>query len=285
MQGNRLQRLSLQLRKVELNDFLLLNILRNGNMKIIGHRGARGEAPENTLGGFQHIIDLGLKAVEFDVRLLRDGKLAVLHDATLQRTAGKSDVLSSLDTNQLTQFDNRQGWKDWGQPEPIPTLQQTLNLLIDFEHIEVEVKAVENQDEVIQILDQLIIELNTWSNADAVTVTSFDVRILAALQQSRIENKHQLKTGLLLEPFSNSNHPPETQMPTQQAIELGCSRIGLSDKLANESSVLAIKNAGLAISIWTVNSPERAKELEKWHVNGLITDHPSLMLKELIENI
>jgi len=121
-------------------------------MKLIGHRGARGEAPENTLGGFQHIIDLGLKAVEFDVRLLNDGKLAVLHDATLQRTAGKPDLLSSLNSNQLTQFDNRQGWTDWKQPEPIPTLQQTLALLIHFEHIEVEVKAVEDEDAVIKIV-------------------------------------------------------------------------------------------------------------------------------------
>ena len=44
-------------------------------MKIIGHRGARGEAPENTLGGFQYIHDLGIRAVEFDVRQLKDHEL------------------------------------------------------------------------------------------------------------------------------------------------------------------------------------------------------------------
>lgn len=253
-------------------------------MKLIGHRGARGEAPENTLGGFQHIIDLGLKAVEFDVRLLRDGKLAVLHDASLQRTAGKSDVLSNLNTNDVAHFDNRQGWTDWTQPEPIPTLQQTLNLLIHFEHIEVEVKAVDNQDAVLKIVDQLILELNTWSNVNAVTVTSFDIRILAALQQSRNEGKHQLKTGLLLEPSSLSEALAYGATPAQQAIALGCSRIGLSDKLTTETSVSAIKKAGLPISIWTVNSPERAKELEKWHVDGLITDHPTLMINNFIGN-
>ncbi|MBC7751260.1 MAG: glycerophosphodiester phosphodiesterase, partial [Candidatus Saccharibacteria bacterium] len=245
-------------------------------MKLIGHRGARGEAPENTLGGFQHIIDLGLKSVEFDVRLLADGKLAVLHDASLQRTAGKLDLLSNLRESELTHFDNRQGWADWKQSEPIPTLQQTLDLLVHFEHIEVEVKAVEDQEAVLKIADQLLVELNNWSNVAAVTVTSFDVRILAALQQSRGEHRHLLKTGLLLEPLTDSNDVSKNQTPVQQAIELGCSRIGLSDKLATESSILAIKNAGLAISIWTVNSPERAKELEKWHVDGLITDRPTL---------
>ena len=43
-------------------------------MRIIGHRGARGEAPENTLGGFQYIHDLGIRAVEFDVRQLKIGR-------------------------------------------------------------------------------------------------------------------------------------------------------------------------------------------------------------------
>ncbi len=254
-------------------------------MKLIGHRGARGEAPENTLGGFQHIIDLGLKAVEFDVRLLADGKLAVLHDASLQRTADQPDLLAHLSTNDLSHFDNRQGWTDWAQPEPIPSLQQTLDLLLHFEHIEVEVKAVEDQNAVLKIVDQLIVELNNWPNRKAVTVTSFDVRILAALQQSRNEQKHQLKTGLLLEPSSLSDALPYGQTPAEQAIALGCSRIGLSDKLATESGILAIKNAGLSISIWTVNSPERAKELEKWQVDGLITDLPTLMLSHFVGNI
>lgn len=254
-------------------------------MKIIGHRGARGEAPENTLGGFRHIIDLGLKAVEFDVRLLRDGQLAVLHDATLQRTAGKSDLLADLDTNDLSDFDNRQGWTDWTQPEPIPTLQQVLDLLIHFDHIEVEVKAVESEHDVLKIAEQLMIELNNWSNQLAITVTSFDVRILAALQQSRAEQRHPLKTGLLLEPSSDFIDLSSAQTYAQQAVELGCSRIGLSDKLATESRVSAIKDAGLLISIWTVNSTERAKILQNWQVDGLITDHPSLMLANLIGNI
>jgi len=131
----------------------------------------------------------------------------------------------------------------------------------------------------------LIVELNTWSNVNAVTVTSFDLRILSALQHSRNEGRHQLKTGLLLEPSTVLDALPYGKTPEQQAIALGCSRIGLSDKLTTEASVLAIKNAGLPISIWTVNSPERAKELEKWHVDGLITDLPTLMLNHFIGNV
>ena len=49
-------------------------------MRIIGHRGARDEAPENTLAGFQYIHDLGIRAVEFDVRQLKDDELIIMHD-------------------------------------------------------------------------------------------------------------------------------------------------------------------------------------------------------------
>ncbi len=255
-------------------------------MKIIGHRGARGEAPENTLGGFQHIINLGLKAVEFDVRLLNDGQLAVLHDATLQRTAGRPDHLSSLTTSDLTDFDNRQGWADWTHSEPIPTLQQVLYFIIDFEHIEVEVKAVDDQTAVENICLQLIDELQDWTNADAVIITSFDVRILAELQRLRDDLKHTLKTGLLLELQSDTpHHSNMAGAYVTAAHTLGCTRIGLSDKLATKEAVSTIKQANLQLSIWTVNSLERAQELASWGVDGLITDHPTLMLKNSIGNI
>ncbi|WP_410211883.1 glycerophosphodiester phosphodiesterase [Aquirhabdus sp.] len=254
-------------------------------MKIIGHRGARGEAPENTLGGFQHIINLGLKAVEFDVRLLKDGQLAVLHDATLQRTAGQPDLLLNLNITDLNRFDNRQGWADWTHPEPVPSLQQVLYFIIDFEHIEVEVKAVEDQTAVEDVCLQLIEELDGWANAKAITVTSFDVRILAELKRLRDDLKHTLKTGLLLELHSDTPHHSDMEGSYEAvARDLGCTRIGLSDKLATASAIAAIKQANLQLSIWTVNSIERAKELQSWGVDGLITDHPTRMLHNSIGN-
>ena len=62
--------------------------MEKSDMKIIGHRGARGEAPENTLGGFQYIHDLGIRAVEFDVRQIRDDELVIMHDDNFIRTTG-----------------------------------------------------------------------------------------------------------------------------------------------------------------------------------------------------
>ena len=67
-------------------------------MRIIGHRGARGEAPEHTLGGFQYIQEIGIRAVEFDVRQLKDNALIIMHDDDFVRTTGlqKHGVASIL---------------------------------------------------------------------------------------------------------------------------------------------------------------------------------------------
>jgi len=69
------------------------------------------------------------------------------------------------------------------------------------------------------------------------------------------------------------------------AQALDCSRIGLSDQLTNHTTVLAIQAADLPLSIWTVNDPERAKQLAAWGIQGLITDVPTLMLKEKIGTV
>ena len=55
---------------------------------IVGHRGTRGEAPENTLPSFQRVLDCGVGEIELDVRISQDGELIVLHDPQLRRTAG-----------------------------------------------------------------------------------------------------------------------------------------------------------------------------------------------------
>ena len=113
-------------------------------MKIIGHRGARGEAPENTLGGFQYIHDLGIRAVEFDVRQLKDDALIVMHDDNFLRTTGIDQKLYQLDSTQFEAYNQANIWMDW-EKQVTPTLRQSLNIMHDFDHLEVEVKAVDTQ--------------------------------------------------------------------------------------------------------------------------------------------
>ena len=237
-------------------------------MKIIGHRGARGEAPENTLGGFQYIHDLGIRAVEFDVRQLKDGELIIMHDDNFLRTTGTDQSLYDLDSTQLEAYNQANIWMDW-EKQVTPTLRQSLKIMHDFDHIEVEVKAVETAQQA----EKLVIELQTQLQGFEHTaiITSFDLKIHQALQQQR----SHFKRGLLIEEgFAETNL---AEKAIEQALELQCCQIGWMNQLATDDIVKATQNAGLAVSIWTVNDIERAKYLRDLGIQGLITDFPKMM--------
>ena len=51
-----------------------------GLVRLIGHRGARGLMPENTMEGFEFTLNMGVKALEFDVLISKDNVLVVTHD-------------------------------------------------------------------------------------------------------------------------------------------------------------------------------------------------------------
>ncbi len=236
-------------------------------MRIIGHRGARGEAPENTLGGFQYIHDLGIRAVEFDVRQLKDDELIIMHDDNFLRTAGTDQQLYDLKSTELDDYNQAHIWMDW-EKQVTPTLRQSLHIMHDFEHIEVEVKAVETAQQAEKLTSELQQQLQGFEHT--AVITSFDLKIHQALQQQN----STFKRGLLIE-----NDIGEQAI--EQALQLGCGQIGWMNQLATDDIIQKTLDANLKISVWTVNDIERARHLRDHGIHGLITDFPKLMLTAL----
>jgi glycerophosphoryl diester phosphodiesterase len=238
-------------------------------MRIIGHRGARGEAPENTLGGFQYIHDLGIRAVEFDVRQLKDHELIIMHDDNMLRTTGIDQALYPLNSTELDSYNQAHIWLDW-KKQSTPTLLQAFQIMQDFEHLEVEVKAVETQAEAERLTQHLTQQLRGFERT--AVITSFDLKILQALQ----DQHSTFKRGLLIE--DDIQH-----LAIEQALKYDCCQIGWMNQLATDDLLKATQQANLAISVWTVNDIERAKHLRDCGIDGLITDFPKMMLQHLID--
>jgi glycerophosphoryl diester phosphodiesterase len=238
-------------------------------MQLIGHRGARGEAPENTLGGFRYLSQLGLRGVEFDVRMLTDGTLVVLHDDNLLRTAGIDLPLHDFSRAELGHFDQRKGWPEWLTPEPLALLSDVLLMLTNFDHIEVEVKAVNDLMSAHILVGRLLDQIRGFR--DRVTITSFDLNVLRALQISRAP----VRRGLLVE-----KHLPNDVIDLIQS--LGCVHLGVQDTLCTFQLVESLQAENLYCSVWTVNNIDRALQLDYWGVDGLITDMPSKMLQHQV---
>ncbi|OTG66960.1 glycerophosphodiester phosphodiesterase [Acinetobacter sp. ANC 4470] len=237
-------------------------------MKIIGHRGARGEAPENTLGGFQYIHDLGIRAVEFDVRQLKDSELVIMHDDNFIRTTGINQNLYDCSSSKLQPYNQASIWPDWNKFEVTPTLQQCLKIMHDFEHLEVEVKAVTTMQQAEKLVSELQKQLSGFEHT--AVITSFDLKIHQALQQQQ----SIFKRGLLVEDDIK-------ELAIEQALSLGCGQIGWMNQLATDDIIQATQKAQLNISVWTVNDIERAKYLQSLGIDGLITDFPKMMLEHL----
>ena len=236
-------------------------------MRIIGHRGARGEAPENTLGGFQYIHDLGIRAVEFDVRQLQDDELIIMHDDNFIRTTGIDQNLYECSSSELKLYNQANIWMDWDK-QVTPLLRQALTIMQDFEHLEVEVKAVTTMQEAEKLVIELQNQLKGFEHS--AVITSFDLKIHQALQQQ----KSIFKRGLLIEDDLQ-------EKAIEQALTLECCQIGWMNQLATDEMIQATQNAKLEISVWTVNDIERANYLRNLGIQGLITDFPKMMQKAL----
>ena len=140
----------------------------------------------------------------------------------------------------------------------------------DFEHLEVEVKAVQTQAEAERLTQHLTQQLRGFERT--AVITSFDLKILQALQ----DQHSTFKRGLLIE--DDIQH-----LAIEQALKYDCCQIGWMNQLATDDLLKATQQANLAISVWTVNDIERAKHLRDCGIDGLITDFPKMMLQHLAD--
>src|SRR3954454_17807642 len=109
--------------------------------EIVGHRGAAGLAPENTVPAFQRAYELGVRTLELDVRLTADGVPVVMHDANVHRTTNGSGRVCGMSLVEIQALDAGQRF---GSPARVPSLAEALAAVPADAHWFIELK----QDEV-----------------------------------------------------------------------------------------------------------------------------------------
>ena len=229
---------------------------------IYGHRGAKGECPENTLASFQRCLSHGVKRCELDLHLSRDGELMVIHDSSLKRTTGRRGKVSEHDAGELESYDARLGGPGWNQPCPVPRLA-TLFEQCEFEHWQLEVKSASRVRAARTVLAiQELVERHGL--VDKVTVTSSSREVLRAL--NRLTPK--LSRGLVAE-YAWLD-------PLKVAKHHGCELLALNWTLCTPERLLKAQKEGLHVSVWTVNEPALMRRLADFGVDSIITDFPGL---------
>ena len=229
---------------------------------IYGHRGAKGEAPENTLASFEQCLKHGVRRCELDLHLSKDGELMVIHDSTLKRTTDRRGKVSEHTAADLATYDARKGGPGWMQPCPIPRLEELFEKC-NFEHWQLEVKSASRTRAASTVL--AIREMAVRHGImDKVTVTSSSREVLKAA----LELTPDLSRGLVAE-YAWLD-------PIKVAQGYGCDMLALNWTLCTPERLEKAQQQGLHGSVWTVSEPALRRRRADVGVDSLITDFPGL---------
>ncbi|MFQ3591865.1 MAG: glycerophosphodiester phosphodiesterase [Gemmataceae bacterium] len=238
-------------------------------VEIIAHRGASWDAPENTVASFREAWKQNADGGELDVHLTKDGKLVVIHDATLQRTSGLPDKVRDLTLEEICKLDAGK-WKDAKfAGEKYPTLEQMLATRPAGKKVYVELKSgPEAVPELIRVLDAAKVP------ADLTPVISFNAEVIAAFKKER--PKHPAYWIVALTPFSTA------EKLIERAKQIKADGLDLSARpMLDAAFAKKVKEAGLRLDVWTVNDAEVARRMVEIGVQGITTDRPGWLREQL----
>jgi glycerophosphoryl diester phosphodiesterase len=239
---------------------------RDARPYVLGHRGARRRAPENTLGSFDLAMEEGADGVELDVRLDRDGDVVVIHDDSLDRVTGKRDgrLIEDVGRAELNEV-------DLGNGERVPRLEDVLAWARGRgARVNVELKKDVSRRAAFVFKVARLIALEPRA-ADWLVLSSFDPRIVAAV--SRLVP--WVGAGWLVE--------EGTGIPGRSFVErlVGASAVHPQASLVTAAGILPWQREHLPVNVWTVNDANEARRLDALGVDTLITDVPGEILQAL----
>lgn len=214
----------------------------------IGHRGAAGHAPENTLGAIQQGIALGVDFIEIDVRRTADGVLVILHDETVNRTTdgkGRIDRLSLQEIKTLSA----------GNSETIPTLEDALKAVAGRAGMLLELK-------VNGVVQQAVETVQRAAFTDPVIYASF-------LHDELIQVRTFDPNASLMAIFGRL-----PRNPVVRAVTHGASYVGLRHDTATHRLVDACHRAGLLVCIYTADNPSDIQHGLSLGIDGVISNYP-----------
>lgn len=217
----------------------------------IGHRGAKGYEPENTLISFEKAIEMGADGIELDVHLSLDGHLIVIHDETIDRTTNGKGFVNQLALKKLKSF-------AINNEHEIPTLEEVLDLVNQRCFVNIELKNQDTAEKVVQLIEHYI-SVKNWNHSQFI-VSSFDWN---ALQQVRFLNG-DIRIGVLTE--------TDIDLAISFARFLKVEALHPDFQLLTNEYTAKIKEKGILVFPWTVNEIEAIQRMKSFNVDGIITD-------------
>ncbi|NMM44584.1 glycerophosphodiester phosphodiesterase [Rhodospirillaceae bacterium KN72] len=231
--------------------------------RLIGHRGAAGLAPENTMAAFRAAHAAGCRWVEFDCMLTRDGEIVVHHDDAIDRTTNGTGLMSDIDLAALKTLDAGAWFDPAFAGQRVPTLAEIVALLAELGMgANVEIKPVTGHETETGIAVARFLTASWPENLPPPVVSSFS---LAALDAARREGPG-LDIAILWEDVPGDWH--------DHHIRLKASAVHTDAARVSDASIAAFRDADIPFRCYTVNDPDRASALFAKGCQSVFTDFP-----------
>ncbi len=231
-------------------------------MLIIGHRGAAGTHPENTLASIAAAIAAGADWVEIDIRAI-DGELVVLHDERLERTTNGQGSVYDLTVDELRRLDA-------GDGERIPLLREVFALIAARCGLNIEIKQTDLVPELAALLRKVLHALPAWRGK--IMVSSF-------LREPMQEFAARKPAGVELAALSDHDSAATLGF----ALALGATALNVSLAELSDSVVTMAHERDLRLLVYTVNETDDMARCRRLGVDGIFTDYPARAIAFLRE--
>lgn len=215
---------------------------------VMAHRGARAEAPENTLMSFESALHIGADLVELDVRETADGHLVCFHDPEVSRTTDGTGLVSELTLDEIRLLDA-------GQFQKVPLLEEVLDFARGRIGVNIDVKVHGAEERILGFVEDR-------DMVATVMVSTFHHVMLEIVR----ELSPDITTALL---FTD-----DIESYISHATKIEANAINPQSDILTLEAVRSAQEVGLAVYPWTVNERTSLLRVLEMGVNGIITDDP-----------
>ncbi len=215
----------------------------------IGHRGAAGHAPENTLAAIWKARAFRADLVEVDIRETCDGHLVLLHDETVDRTTNRTGHVAEMTLDQVQHLDA-------GHGQCIPTLEEAIKVAKDGIGMILELKVEGIGNKILAIADQVGLS---------------GPLILASFLTDELHRVRQAAPSAQIMVLHHRRLP---QDPIADVVAVNASHVGLHFSTVTPALLQTCHNLGQQVFTYTVNQPRDIRHMRDMGVDGIISDFP-----------
>ncbi len=239
---------------------------------VIGHRGACGYAPENTMASFTKAAQMGIKWIEFDVMLAATGECVIIHDEQLNRTTNGKGLVQDHPLAYLRSLDAGSWFAPQFSGEKIPTLREVLELMNNAGlNANIELKPQKGVEAVL--VKRILFEINESEifapDSHQFLFSSFSLPTLRLLRHQCAD----CQIAVLLHEWE--------ELWQQACKELEAVAVHVNREILTAEKINEIKNLHKKVLSYTVNDTKKAKELLNLGVDAVFSDFPDVMAQLL----